>query len=51
MAFQKFSKKLLKYFNDTDISTFFVFPSLGAFPVILNLNHSEFTILSFGSFL
>ena len=53
MAFQEFSKKLLKYFNDTDISTFSVFPSLGAFPVILNLNlnHSEFIILSFGSFL
>ena len=37
-------KKLLEYFNDTIILTFFVLPSAGVFPVIftLDLNDSEF---------
>ena len=44
-------QKLLKYFNGTIISTFFVFLLLGVFPVIftLNLNDSEFGMLSLGS--
>ena len=44
-------QKLLKYFNGTIISTSFVFPLLGVFPVIftLDLNDSEFARLSFGS--
>ena len=55
MAFQELSKKLLqnllKYFNGTTISTFFLFPLLGVFPVILilDLNDSDFVLLSFGS--
>ena len=32
------SQKLLKYFNDTAISTSFVLPSLRVFPVISNLD-------------
>ena len=44
-------QKLLKYFNGTIISTFFVLPSAGVFPVIfiLDLNDSECAKLSFGS--
>ena len=44
-------QKLLKYFNGTIISTFFVFPSAGVSPVIftLALNDSKFAELSFGS--
>ena len=51
MAFQEFSKNLLKYFNGTIISISFVFPSSGVFPVVftLYLNDSESAILSFGS--
>ena len=43
MSFQEFSKKLLKYFNDTIISASFALPSAGVFPVIfiLDLNDSE----------
>ena len=39
-------KKLLKYFNCTAISTFFLLPAAGDFPVIfaLNLNDSESAI-------
>ena len=42
---------VLKYFNGTIISTSFVLPAAGVFPVIfiLNLNDSDYTILSFGS--
>ena len=44
-------QNLLKYFNGTIISTSFVFPSAGVFPVIftLDLNDSESAKLSFGS--
>ena len=44
-------QKLLKYFNGTAISTSFVLPAAGVFPVILilNLNDSDCVILSFGS--
>ena len=51
MAFQEFSKNLLKYFNGTIISTSFVLPSAGVFPVIfiLDLNHWQSVKLSFGS--
>ena len=44
-------QKLLKYFNGTSISTFFVLPLSGVFPVILilDLNDSDSVILSFGS--
>ena len=43
-------RKLLKSFNDTAISTFFVLPAAGVLPVIfvLNLNDSETVILSLG---
>ena len=43
-------QKLLKYFNGTIISTFFVFLSAGGFPVTftLVLNESEPAILSLG---
>ena len=43
--------KLLKYFNGNAILKSFVLPAAGVFPVvlILNVNDSEFTILSFGS--
>ena len=42
---------LLKYFNGTIISTSFVVPLSGVFPVIfiLYLNDSEFSMLSLGS--
>ena len=51
MAFQEFPKTLLNYFNDTIVSTSFVLPLLGVFPVIftLDLNDSETAKLSFGS--
>ena len=44
-------QKLLKYFNGTTISMFVLLSASGVFPVILILyvNDSEFTILSFGS--
>ena len=44
-------QKLLNYFTGTFISTSFVFPLLGVFPVIftLDLNDSEFAMLSLGS--
>ena len=44
-------QKLPKYFNGTIISTSFVFPSSGVFPVIftLDLNDSQSAMLSFGS--
>ena len=44
-------QKLLKYFNDTPISTSFLLPAAGVFPVILilNLNDSDCVILSFES--
>ena len=44
-------QKLLKYFNDTAILTFFVFPSAVVFPVILilELNDLELTIAAVGS--
>ena len=44
-------QKLIKYFNGTIISTFFVFLSAGVFPVtfFLDLNDSESVKLSFGS--
>ena len=44
-------QKLLKYINGTAVLTSFVLPAAGVFPVILilNLNDSESTILSFGS--
>ena len=44
-------QKLVKNFNGTPISTYFVFPATGAFPVtsILHLNDSGRIILSFGS--
>ena len=43
-------QKLLKYFNGTIISTFFVFLSAGGFPVTftLDLNDSEPAILLLG---
>ena len=51
MAFQEFSKKLLKCFNGTAILTSFVLPATGHFPVILILysNDTDCVILSFGS--
>ena len=44
-------QELLKYFSGTTISTSFVFPLFGVFPVIftLDLNDLEFARLSFGS--
>ena len=44
-------QKLLKYFKGTTISTFFLLPSSGIFPVtlILDLNDSDSVILSFGA--
>ena len=44
-------QKLLKYFNGTDISTPFVLPPSGGFPVvlILDLHDSEPAKVSFGS--
>ena len=44
-------QKLLKYFNGTIISTFFVFLSARVFPVIftLDLNDSESVMLPLGS--
>ena len=44
-------QKLLKYFNGTIISTSFVLPLSGVFPVIftLDLNDLEFARLSLGS--
>ena len=46
-------QKLLKYFNGTIISTSFVLPSAGVFPIIfiLDLNDLEAVKLSFGLFL
>ena len=43
-------QKLLKYFNGTAISTFFVLPLPGVFSVtlFLILNDSEFCIVLFG---
>ena len=43
-------QKLLKHFNGTAISTFFLLSLLGVFPVIfiLDMNDSGFVILSFG---
>ena len=42
-------QKLLKYFHGTIISTSFVFPSAGVYPVIfiLDLNDSEFAIICY----
>ena len=47
----KVLQKLLKYFNGTAISTFFVLPSEGVLPVIfiLHLNDSNFAKVVFGS--
>ena len=44
-------QKLLKYFNGTIISTSFLLPAAGVFPVIfiLDLNDAESAKLSFGS--
>ena len=44
-------QQLLKYFNGTIILPYFVLASWEVFPVIftLDLNHSEFAKLSFGS--
>ena len=44
-------QKLLKCLNDTAISTFFVLPAAGVFPVIfiLDLNDSDCVMLSLGS--
>ena len=44
-------QKCLKYFNSTIISTSFILPSTGVFPVvfILDLNDSESVKLSFDS--
>ena len=44
-------QKLLKYFNGTDTSKYFVLRSSGVFPVtlILDLNDSDSVILSFDS--
>ena len=44
-------QKLLKYFKGTAILTSFLIPAAGVFPVILllNVNDSDSTILSFGS--
>ena len=46
-------QKLLKYFNDTAISTSFVLSSLGVFFLIFtrDLNDSESVKIEFGSFL
>ena len=46
-------QNLLKYFNSTTISTFFILPATGALPIILalNLNDSESVMLTLGSFL
>ena len=43
-------QELLKYFNGTIMSTFFVFPSSEVFPVIfiLDLNDSKYAKLSLG---
>ena len=43
--------KLLQYFNGTIISTSFVLPAAGIFPVIfvLDLNDSDCVMVSFGS--
>ena len=51
MAFQQFSKNCLNILMGTIISTNFVLPSAEVFPVIftLDLNDSEFAMLSFGS--
>ena len=51
MVFQEFFKILLTYFNGTAISTSFVLPSAGIFPVIfiLDLSDSEFVKSFFGS--
>ena len=45
-------QKLLKYFNGTAISTFFVLPSTGVHLVnyVLDLNNSESAIVAFSSF-
>ena len=47
----RFFQKLLKYFNGTNISTFFVLPLSRVFPIILvlDLNDSDSVILSCGS--
>ena len=46
----KVLKKLLKYFNDTYISTFAVLPLLALLVNLdLNLNDSDFVMLSLGS--
>ena len=44
-------QKLLKYINGTAVSTYFVLPAAGVFPVILvlYLNDSDCVVLSFGS--
>ena len=44
-------QKLNKYFNGTSISTSFVLPAVGAFPVVLIMyfNDSDWVILPFGS--
>ena len=44
-------QKLIKYFNGTDTSKYFVLRSSGIFPVtlILDLNDSDSVILSFDS--
>ena len=44
-------QKLLIYFNGTIISTLFVLPAAGVFPVtfILDLNDSDCVMLSLGS--
>ena len=44
-------QKLLKYFNGTAVSTFFLLTASGVFPfiLILYLNDSDSVILPFGS--
>ena len=44
-------QKLMNYFNDTSISTFFALPLSAVFPLILilDLDDSDSVILSFGS--
>ena len=51
LGISRVHQKLLKYFNGTIISIFFVLPSAGVFPVIfaLGLNDFESAKLSFGS--
>ena len=44
-AFQEFSKKLVKNFNGTAMSTFFVLPSTGIFPVTFTLDLNDFEFL------